>query len=113
MTKVILITSLMLSPVIGLAHGDHAPRVATCAKECTQKEIETAAPPAVEMLANAGKIDGSWRTAKIEKVEKKEFKKGAEWVVTLLDEKKAEGKKRHYVFITTKGFLNGANSTGE
>ena len=113
MKKVIFITALMLSPALAFAHGDHAPRVATCAKECTQKEIETAAPLAVEMLGNAGKIESSWRAAKIEKVEKKDFKKGAEWVVTLFDEKKTEGKNRHYVFITTKGYLNGSNSTGE
>ncbi len=77
MTKVLFITALVLSPIIGFAHGDHAPRVANCAaKECTQKEIETAAPLAVEMLANAGKLDANWRSAKVEKVEKKEFKKG-------------------------------------
>ncbi|MFZ3231856.1 MAG: DUF6488 family protein [Pseudobdellovibrio sp.] len=114
MNKIIFITALILSPSLSFAHGDHPPKVVSCASiDCTKEQIEPAVPMAVEMLVKAGKIDPSWTTAKIEKVEKKVFKKGPEWVATLLDEKQPEGKKRRYIFITLKGYLNGSNLTGE
>ena len=114
MKTAILIFALGLSPSLGFAHGDHPPKVATCgAKDCTKEQIEPAVPVAVEMLAQTGKIESSWTKAKIEKVEKKDFKKGPEWMATLLDEKQPEGKKKRYIFITTKGYLNGTNLTGE
>lgn len=114
MNKIIFVTALIISPGLSFAHGDHPPRVAACAsKECTKEQVEPAVPMAVEMLAKAGEIESSWTTAKIEKVEKKEFKKGSEWVATLVDEKQPEGKKKRYIFITLKGYLNGSNLTGE
>jgi hypothetical protein len=114
MNTFIFITALILSPALIFAHSDHPPRVASCSsKNCTKVQIETAVPTAVELLAKAGKVESSWATAKIEKVEKKDFKNGPEWVATLVDEKQPEGKKRRYIFITTKGYLNGSNMTGE
>lgn len=114
MNTIIFITALILSPTFSFAHGDHPPKVASCAaKDCTKEQIEPAVPMAVEMLVKAGKIDSSWTTAKVEKVEKKDFKKGPEWVATLFDEKQPEGKKRRYIFITPKGYLNGSNLTGD
>ena len=90
-------------------------RVATCiAKACTEDDVKAAVPSSVEILAAKGMIDPSWKNAKIEKVEQKKFAKGMEWVATLLDEKQKDQKKqRLYIFITNKGYLNGANSTGE
>ncbi len=110
----ILMITMILLPLVSSAHGDHPPRIAACGSTpCTQIQIEDSVPSAVEILARKGKIEASWTTAKIEKVEKKDFKKGPEWVATLLDEKQVEGKKRRYIFITLKGYLNGSNLTGE
>lgn len=114
MKTIILLTALILLPNLSFAHGDHPPRVASCAsKDCTKEQIDAAVPMAVEMLVKAGKIESGWSTAKIDKVEKKDFKKGPEWVATLVDEKQPEGKKKRYIFITSKGYLNGSNLTGE
>jgi hypothetical protein len=116
MKKLILAVTLFVSPMVSFAHGDHAPKIAACAvpKECTMDEVKMGVPKAVELLSANGKIAGSWTTAKIEKVEQKQFKKGPEWVATLLDEKQTDSKKqRLYIFITMKGYLNGANFTGE
>lgn len=115
MKNFILIAGLLVGSQTVWAHGDHAPKVASCkAKECTKEEIEAAVPAAVDRLAKSGKIEGTWTAAKIEKIEQKTFKKGPEWVATLLDEKQKDtSKQRLYVFITNKGTLNGANFTGE
>lgn len=76
--------------------------------------METAVPISIEMLIKSGRVEASWSKAKIEKVEKKEFKKGPEWVATLQDEsQKDKSKQRLYIFINTKGYLNGSNFTGE
>jgi hypothetical protein len=105
----------MFVPAILLAHGDHAPRVAKCGSvPCTKTQIEEAVPVSVELLSQKGRIAASWSTAKVEKVEQKEFKKGSEWVAVLHDEKQADkSKQRLYIFITLKGYLNGSNFTGE
>ncbi len=114
MKRGILTVAVALMPSLVFAHGDHAPSVAQCAsKDCTKKEIELAVPMALEKLTSAGKVDSSWKSAKVENVEQKQFKKGPEWVATLLDSsQKDTTKQRLYIFITTKGFLNGANFTG-
>ena len=114
MRKETVFVIAMLCSSIALSHGDHAPKAAKCVGECTQEQIEAAVPEAITMLTKMGKIDATWANAKVEKVEQKKFKKGAEWVATLLDEKQADAKKqRLYVFITTKGRLNGSNFTGD
>ena len=111
----LLFTGILLTASLGLAHADHAPRAANCtSKGCTKEQIEAAVPTALEHLMMAGKIDSSWSTAKVEKVEQKQFQKGPEWVATLFDAKQKDQKKqRLYVFITVKGFVSGANHTGE
>lgn len=114
MKKILLTIALIFTSSLCLGHADHAPRVVTCAsKECTKEQITTAVPTAIELLTKSAKIESSWSSAQVEKIEKKDFKKGPEWVVTLLDEKQPEGKKRRYIFITLKGRLNGSNLTGE
>lgn len=112
MKKFILISIFIALPTVSFAHADHAPKVATCvSKECVQDEIKSAVPKAVEILVAKGKIEGSWSAAMVEKIEQRTFKKGPEWVAILVDEK--QQKKRLYIFITLKGYLNGANFTGE
>lgn len=115
MKKLIITSVLFLSPVIAIAHADHAPRVAVCgAKDCLHDEIKAAVPKTIELLVAKGKIEASWASAKLEKLEQKQFKKGPEWVAILFDEKQPDQKKqRLYIFITTKGYLNGSNFTGE
>jgi hypothetical protein len=114
MKKIILTLAFALATPTAFGHGDHAPKVAACAKECSKEQIETALPKAVNLLIEAGKIEGSWASAKIEMVELKKFAKGSDWVVTLLDEKVTDlSKQRRYVFITKKGYLNGSNITGK
>ncbi len=112
--KTLLTLIALTIPMTTLAHGDHAPKVATCTKECTQEQIEKAVPTALDFLIKEDSLDKSWKSAKVEKVEKKQFKKSIEWVATLVDEKQTDKtKQKLYVFITLKGYINGANYTGE
>lgn len=112
--KIVILTAVIaIMPILGFAHGDHAPKVAKCKAECTKTEVEQALPNVLQTLSGAGKVDASWISAKVEKVEQKEFKKGKEWVATLFDEsQKEKEKKRLYIFITNKGYFNGSNFTG-
>lgn len=112
--KNLLTLIILATPMMSFAHGDHAPKVAACAKECTQEQVEKAVPAALDFLIAKDSLQKSWKSAKVEKVEKKQFKKSAEWVATLVDEKQTDKtKQKLYVFITLKGYLNGANYTGD
>lgn len=115
MKNYFLALTTVLSANLALAHGDHAPRVATCQPQgCTKEQIEIAIPQSIDLLVKSGRIESTWQNAKVEKIELKEFKKASEWTITLVDEKKKNpAKMRLFVFITTKGYLNGANFSGE
>jgi hypothetical protein len=111
--KVALMVLILTFSSLAHAHADHPPRVAQCPTSCTKAEIELAAPMALEFLINTGRVDKSWSGKKISKVEKKEFEKGADWVVAFTDSKNKDVKKQNlYIFITLDGILNGANFTG-
>ena len=68
----------------------HPKQVVKCAAECSQTEIQGAVPAALDDLIKWGKIDKSWKNTKVESVSKKDFKKGPEWVATLVNEKTSE-----------------------
>ncbi|OFZ19036.1 MAG: hypothetical protein A2Z20_09815 [Bdellovibrionales bacterium RBG_16_40_8] len=111
--KTLIIIATALACNFAWAHGDHAKPVVKCLAACTQTEIETAIPLAIDALIAGGMVTPEWKTAKVEKTESKQFKKGPEWVTTLVDAKQKDtAKQRLYIFITTKGYLNGANFTG-
>lgn len=99
---------LALNAYAGGGHF-HPKKVAKCSGECTEEQIKSALPEAIPHLNKWGKIDTAWSSAKIESVQKKTFKKGDEWVITLVD----TNKKKQYVFMTLDGFVTGANATGE
>lgn len=104
-----VVTALMSSVAIAGGGHYHPKKIATCSsKECTPAEIEAAVPKAIPELANWKKIDSVWSSAKIESVGKKEFKKGPEWVATLVNDKS----EKRYIFFTLDGYVTGSNSTG-
>ncbi len=108
--KIIAITTLLLSTT-AFAGGEHfhPKKVAKCAKSCTAEEVKTALPEAITYLNKWGKIDMGWAGAEVVNVEQKPFKKGPEWVLTLVNEKK----EKRYVFMSLDGYVTGSNSTGE
>lgn len=110
MRTVIAIVSFLLASNAYAGGGHfHPVKVAKCSGECTEAQIKAALPEAIPYLNKWGKIDTVWSKAKIESVKKKTFKKGDEWVVTLVDAEK----KKQYVFMTLDGLVTGSNATGE
>lgn len=115
MKNIILVTALTLHAGFAIAHSDHPPKVASCiGKSCTKDQVEKALPGALDFLIAKRKIAEGWKTAKVDSIEQKTFKKGPEWVAKLTDDKQTDASKKNlYVFITMKGVLAGANHTGE
>lgn len=115
MKQILIAFTIALQTSFVFAHGDHPPKVAAClGKPCTKEQVEKALPVALDFLVSKGKIAEGWKTAKVESIEQKTFKKGPEWVAKLTDEKQTDAAKKNlFVFITLKGVLAGANNTGE
>lgn len=106
LTLFVISSIAMTSSFAGSGHF-HPKKVAKCSGECTEEQLKAALPDAIDHLAAWGKIDKSWKNAKVESITKKAFKKGEEWVLSL----ERDGKKR-FVFITLDGFAAGSNDTG-
>ena len=112
----IILTAITLLTLNTFASGGHfhPKQVAKCAKECAEEQIKDAVPAAITYLAKWDKIATSWSSAKIDSIGKKEFKKGPEWVVTLVDSSiQDSAKQKRYIFMSLDGFVTGSNSTGE
>lgn len=109
MKSVITCTLIALATSAAFASGGHfhPKKVAKCGSECTEEQLKAGLPEAIDHLAAWGKIDKSWKNAKVESITKKTFKKGPEWVLSLDD----NGKKR-FIFFTLDGFVAGSNATG-
>ncbi len=114
MKKFILLTTLIFSQV-SFASGNHyhPKQILKCAKECTEAEVKGVLPLALDTLVKAKEIREAWKQVPLEKIEKRQFKKGPEWVAIFFDKNQKEAtRQRLYVFITLDGWLNGANNTG-
>lgn len=114
--KTIFLTTIIFLTLNTFASGGHfhPKQVVKCAKECTDVQIKDAVPAAITYLTKWDKITPSWSSAKIDSVGKKEFKKGPEWVVTLVDSKIQDtAKQKRYIFMSFDGYVTGSNSTGE
>lgn len=114
MKSLILLATLIFSQVL-FASGNHyhPKQILKCAGECTETEVKSILPTALDTLVKAKEIRESWKQAPLEKIEKKPFKKGPEWVAIFFDKNQTEAaRQRLYVFITPDGWLNGANNSG-
>ena len=79
----------------------------------TQEQAESIAIKNVAKLADKGKLDKSWTTVKVSKVEKKSFGGNPEWVVVFNNNDIPEPEKRTlYVFLSVGGDYLAANHTG-
>ncbi len=112
MNNSIVLSATFLLALISWAGGNHfhPKQIAKCTKECTPDQIKAALPEAITHLNKWKRIDLSWTGAQVEGIEKKEFKKGPEWMVTLVDS--TPEKKKRYVFFTLDGYVTGSNDTG-
>lgn len=114
MKTLLILTVLSFSQIILAGTGHfHPKQIVKCNAECTQEEAAGVATKSLNHLIQKGKIPSSWASIPLEKTEKKQFKKGPEWVLTFVDKTQPANKQRLFVFITMKGWLSGSNYTGE
>jgi hypothetical protein len=114
MNSLIVLATLIFTQV-SFASGDHyhPKQILKCKSECTEAEVKTILPTALDTLINAHEVREAWRQIPLEKIEKRQFKKGAEWVAIFFDKNQKEAaKQKLYLFITLDGWLNGANNSG-
>ncbi len=113
--KTLLLTltlTLFASSVFASGNHFHPKKFAKCKiTKCTEQEIKDSVINSVAYLSEWKKIDLSWSKASVEKLEIKQFAKGMEWMVTLVDSTPA--KKKRYVFFTLNGYVTGSNNTGK
>ena len=80
----------------------------------SQSQAEEIAINSVSALADKGKIDGSWKSIKSTKSEKKDFSGHMEWVVMFNNKNTTDpAKQTLYIFLTLGGEYLAANHTGK
>jgi hypothetical protein len=80
----------------------------------TQSQAEQDATDGILRLVEQSKIDGSWKSAPVEKTLKKKFGDNMEWVISFKNENITDPAKQIiYVFLTLSGEFLAANYTGE
>ena len=86
-------------------HGNKPAAEATVSGCATQRK---------EALVKGGKIDTTWSTVKLDKIELVDGKKGKEWKVTFKDTAaKDKTKETLYMFFTPPGNFIASNFTGQ
>jgi cytochrome c-type biogenesis protein CcmE len=109
----ILILALTLSPLTAIAGGGHN-HGHSHAVEINKSRAKSTATLRVGILVNKGKIDKSWKSAKVASTEKKMNGNQAEWVVTYKNSQvKDPAKGTLYIFLSTTGDYIAANFTGK
>ena len=109
MTALILSGSIFASGDHGHSHGHgHAHEAHAVSKE---KTIEIAKAH-VARLVKLGKINATWKSATLNKSEKKKFGSKTEWVVSFKNDKGVKGK-MIFIFLKESGKYVAANFTGK
>jgi hypothetical protein len=113
--KALLLLATIIVSQSTFASGNHyhPKQILKCSGECTEVQVKEVLPKALDILIKAREVKESWLKVPVEKIEKKQFSKGQEWVISFFDEtQKDKTKQRLYVFVSLDGWLNGANNSG-
>lgn len=104
-----LAVALTVQAVPAYAHGPNSSHHSVDGERAAE-----VASNKVRELVDTGKLDDTWLEAtKRPTVEKKEFEKGPEWVITYVNGSESDpSKKTLYVFISMTGRYIAANFTG-
>lgn len=112
--KNLLLVALLTVSFSAIAGGNHfhPKKIVSCKAECTEAEVKGISQQALFEFIDQRMLAKSWAEIPLEKIEQKIFSKGPEWVMTFFDKNQPSGKQRVFIFVTMKGWLNGANYTG-
>lgn len=114
MKSLLLLLTLIFSQLT-FASGNHyhPKKILKCSGDCMESQIKNVVPEALEILVKAKEVKEQWKKIPVEKIEKRKFAKGDEWVIILYNKDESDVKRqRLYMFISLDGWLNGANNTG-
>jgi len=113
--KTLLLTfALSLFSVIVVAGGGHDHGQEHSHSAVDQTTVNSKATKVITSLIKNNKLDKSWASIAVNSSEKKIFNGRQEWVVSFVNEKIADAKKRKlYVFLTLTGDYIAANYTGK
>lgn len=114
MKSLLLLTALIFSQSV-LASGNHyhPKKILKCSGECMESQVKKIVPEALDVLVKAKEVKEQWKSIPVEKIEKRKYSKGDEWVVIFFNKDESDvAKQRLYMFISLDGWLNGANNTG-
>jgi hypothetical protein len=104
-TSLILLFALLALPTIAAAHAGHV--------TISEEAARTRALDAVTLLVDRGKLDDSWREAKVSSSEMVYFEGIEEWHVVVENPAEPDpAKQKLYVFINYDGQLLAANFSG-
>jgi hypothetical protein len=113
--KSLLLLSVLIFSESTYASGNHyhPKKIIKCSGECLESQIMKVVPEALETLVKAREVKEQWKSVPVEKIEKRKYAKGDEWVVILFNKNETDSaKQRLYMFISLDGWLNGANNSG-
>jgi hypothetical protein len=112
-TLLLLVTLIFSQTTFASGNHYHPKQILKCSNECTEFQIRDVVPTALDILIKAKEVKESWAKMPFDKIEKKQFKKSQEWVVSFYDSTQKDAtRQRLFVFISLDGWLNGANNTG-
>lgn len=78
-----------------------------------ESQVRKIVPEALDILVKAKEVKEQWKSIAVEKIEKRKYSKGDEWVVIFFNKGESDvTRQRLYMFISLDGWLNGANNTG-
>ena len=113
-TALLVSTLLCVAPAFAGAGHDHGPDGGHSHGPLSSEGAIKKAEQQVKTLIERGKLDKTWANAKATGATQKDFGKGAEWVVTVKNEKVTDpAKQTLYVFFTVNGNYLAANYTGK
>jgi len=106
--------TLGLFSMMAVAGGGHNHGHGYSHSPVNQKAANAIATKVFESFIKQKKLDESWASIAISSSEKKTFNGRQEWVVSFVNEKVTDAKKRKlYVFLTLSGDYIAANYTGK
>ncbi len=113
MRRMILCLLAMFALVTTMAHAgsghDHGP-----APEINRQQAVKKAKDIVAKLVRKGKLENSWAEIREVDVEKKDFQKGPEWVVSFNNPAiEDQAKQTLYMFLSSSGEYLAANYSGK
>ncbi len=104
---IVLLAFSVTGAYAGSGHS-HSPKT----EKITESQAGEQAMKLVAGIVKKGKLDASWAKVKPEKVQKKTFENGSEWVITFNNPGEKDPKKQTlYVFLSLYGADLGANHT--